>query len=784
MSLHMSKVNVFDTGNFRTINLVDDVKKPLDGLSPEVNDTKRKREKKQSSKRLTHSASYRVQGVVEEDLSWIVSPQDPPAPSRKQRSQNRTAGNRESPSPEVKPSAAEGDATPHAQQLFSTANARMTIMHQFQHVQHKLVRETYDRERLAGGVSSAPHPMLRHKLQIPSPGEVEPSHPAEGIPLQEYVLGQLATTQEGINNRPTNRARPTRSNENAPICPPKIIDNRPATRQKLPTESLDLFLPGRPGGKKDDLDSESDDDGLQKAGTDVASFGCLFIANDNEFGDEPEFPSKSAGGAFRVSQVDWNEAIMQDDRCNLGGSDGKENGASRKKSGKHSSQKEKGKDRKPQIAVIQQGRPCDDVYIDESSQGDLDPRVVDEWLQSSFEPIEDQHIHDLDSDQDDDDQGASLYDLLVSQKPLASKQSGHHLLHFEELGSSLGKSTLMGEPPASGKSSKKSKKRDSGDQGGTSTSAHSKDRSATFAPDADVAHSTALLGRAPSSELPLDIARTVSSDETLDRLTSRRKLEVTDPSSQAPRDSFRELRVSPVVPHEAAEQPVSVGQLQQRPMSSAGTRRPRDGVEGRLQNLPKNLDLDEFENGRRRGSSGLPSPDVTAKHDGVRPPQPDVIPPPPSCVEMKRPMSSKGARPGGSASLRSALDSRSARVIGGEAASPAEAKPWRVPSFPEDLDSRRSGPKGYMGDELKEARRPPSGLRADDSKSREPASRASCGVEVKGATTDVEGRRMKPLPPADITLDRLLDPPDTSSGQCRRFPKEPRSASEASPVCM
>lgn len=44
-------------------------------------------------------------------------------------------------------------------------------------------------------------------------------------------------------------------------------------------------------------------DGLRKVGADVANFGCLFVARDDEFGDEPEFPSKSAGGAFRVSQV-------------------------------------------------------------------------------------------------------------------------------------------------------------------------------------------------------------------------------------------------------------------------------------------------------------------------------------------------------------------------------------------------------------------------------------------------------------------------------------------------
>ena len=43
--------------------------------------------------------------------------------------------------------------TASGNRLFNAANPRTNIMHQFQSLQQKLVRETYDRERLAGGVS-------------------------------------------------------------------------------------------------------------------------------------------------------------------------------------------------------------------------------------------------------------------------------------------------------------------------------------------------------------------------------------------------------------------------------------------------------------------------------------------------------------------------------------------------------------------------------------------------------------------------------------------------------
>eukprot|EP00667_Euglena_gracilis_P002393 EG_transcript_2394 len=805
----MSKVNVFDTGNFRTINLVDDVKKPLDDLSPEASDTKRKREKKPSSKRLTHSASYRVQGVVEEDLSWIdTAPQDAPAPNRKQRSQNRTAGNRESPSLDPpKPSPTEEELIPHAERLFNTANARTTIMHQYQNVQHKLVRETYDRERMAGGVSSAPQPMLRHISQQPSAAEARPSHPVEGMSLQEYVLGQRHTApQEGVPARPANRARPSRSNDaTTAICPPKIIDNRPATRQKLPTESLDLFLPGRPGAQKDDLDSESDDDGLRKVGADVANFGCLFVARDDEFGDEPEFPSKSAGGAFRVSQVDWDEAIVQDKAGVAGGGEGKEAGVGRKKSGKRSAQKERVKDRRnrPQIAVIHQERqcfgPCEDVYIDESSQGNLDPRVVDEWLHSSFEAIEDPGTHDLDNDHDDGDQAASLYDLLVSQKPLTSKppSSGHLPRQAtpgapEEAASPLARGTPTAADTS--KSFKKSKKRDSGDQGGPSSSARiasaprAKDRGITLPPDTDLTRSlpTGMPGRTASLDLPPEAAvHAVSPDEAmLDRLISRRKPDTGEPGGLDAREfgavgNGREVRVSPVAPHDVVEPPGPPAPLL-RPMSSAGARRPRDGAEGRVQNLPKNLDLDEVAADGRRRSGGILSPEVAARpgHDGFRPLQPDLGPAP-AGAELKRPMSSKGARPGGSASLRHGPDSKLRAVGGDVAAPPAEARPRRAPSFPDELDNRRSGPKGYtgVGDEPRDTARPPSGLRSDEAKARELAAKVLAG-EGKAATADAESRRTKVLPIADAPPERWMERPDTSSGQSRRQAKEPRTAAD------
>lgn len=70
-------------------------------------------------------------------ICWFHMFADAPAPNRKQRSQNRTAGNRESPSLDPpKPSPTEEELIPHAERLFNTANARTTIMHQYQNVQH------------------------------------------------------------------------------------------------------------------------------------------------------------------------------------------------------------------------------------------------------------------------------------------------------------------------------------------------------------------------------------------------------------------------------------------------------------------------------------------------------------------------------------------------------------------------------------------------------------------------------------------------------------------------
>ena len=180
-----------------------------------------------------------------------------------------------------------------ATRLFNPSTTR-TAMIEYQSLQHRLGLERdrdLDQDRKAT-VSSAPHPMPRrpsvHALTATSsarshfavstanpicaspksgPSIAAIQEPPEGMSLQEYAFSQAPSPSEGtaaLHQRPSNRARAFRGvggSDSAPTSAMTTKDNRPVTRQKLPTESLDLFLPDKPGVKVDDSDTESDTEG-------------------------------------------------------------------------------------------------------------------------------------------------------------------------------------------------------------------------------------------------------------------------------------------------------------------------------------------------------------------------------------------------------------------------------------------------------------------------------------------------------------------------------------------
>mmetsp|Transcript_61481 Transcript_61481/g.109580 ORF Transcript_61481/g.109580 Transcript_61481/m.109580 type:complete len:578 (-) Transcript_61481:876-2609(-) len=243
----------------------------------------------------------------------------------------------------------------------------------------------------------------------------------EGMSLQDYVacLSPSSMDAGSINNRPLNRARSFRGGSSADGPPPSSLsvtmDNRPVTRQKLPTESLDLFLPNPPGTKHDDSDSESNDELANKMrAASGPNFNCLFMASDEEFGDEPVFPPKSASAAFRVSQVDWDEAFVRGG--GVGGEKEKEK-ERRRKEEKRRGGKDKTREKpRPPMGSIS-GEDEEDLYLSKPHDStDQIPTEMHDWINSSFEALDNEVIESIDQGQEHEGD-ASLYDLLMLQKP-------------------------------------------------------------------------------------------------------------------------------------------------------------------------------------------------------------------------------------------------------------------------------------------------------------------------------------------------------------------------------
>ena len=148
------------------------------------------------------------------------------------------------------------------------------------------------------------------------------------------------------------------------------------------------------------------------------------MASDEEFGDEPVFPPKSAGGAFRVSQVDWDEAFVKSraksDSMGTSVEGLRESQGARKRGGKPRGQKAKAREsNRAPITVIsgQPNEPAEDgggsdpeMYLGESARPDSS-HMMHDWINASFEALDDDVMQSIDNDEDDQD--ASLYDLLV-----------------------------------------------------------------------------------------------------------------------------------------------------------------------------------------------------------------------------------------------------------------------------------------------------------------------------------------------------------------------------------
>eukprot|EP01012_Entosiphon_sulcatum_P039551 TRINITY_DN5221_c0_g1_i1.p1 TRINITY_DN5221_c0_g1~~TRINITY_DN5221_c0_g1_i1.p1 ORF type:complete len:762 (-),score=58.14 TRINITY_DN5221_c0_g1_i1:10-2295(-) len=274
--------------------------------------------------------------------------------------------------------------------------------------------------------------------------------PEGGISLYDYVSSTASIPLGApalVGDRPTGAEGPRPANRGprasvelhpTPSASGNSFNNRPVTRQKLPKESLDLFLPERPATS--DTDDDVNPDGADQkgrrrrpyapgsagsagsAGADKPPEGepvnppppagaapnvtSLFVGSGDDFGAEPEFPTKAQSGAFKVNQVDWDSAFARPEDTPSRGSRIKKEKGRREKLGRSGrSLRNRGPD-----GGEDSGTPAS--FEGERIEGGFSEpgaNVGEELLASSFEVID-----------FDDERPETLYEMLARKKASTS----------------------------------------------------------------------------------------------------------------------------------------------------------------------------------------------------------------------------------------------------------------------------------------------------------------------------------------------------------------------------
>jgi hypothetical protein len=184
---------------------------------------------------------------------------------------------------------------------------------------------------------SEPHPAMEPDSPqadirpVPPSAEVPPRPLAAHRPMvAPYARYSFSA---GGNAPPTKRGPTPRESTSAHAPPHAAPDGRPATRQKLPTQSLDLFpesdkkpagpVPAgaqslgddpfpkpagrRSAGRNRNQSSNGGSNGGSsdaKKASDV-NFNCLFVTNETELGGSDEFPAPRTNASIPLIETDW-----------------------------------------------------------------------------------------------------------------------------------------------------------------------------------------------------------------------------------------------------------------------------------------------------------------------------------------------------------------------------------------------------------------------------------------------------------------------------------------------